>query len=269
MEPSQEKAQLHLLSRRLEEAEYLVTFNGRAFDMPLVNTRFVMNRMKNPGHSLPHLDLLHVARRIFKRRLEDRSLTSLERSILGFERVDDIPGAAIPAAYSDYLRRGTTGPMISVLEHNAMDLIALAALGGVLERMYRDPGEVEHAADALGLARAAMDAGQTAAADRHLRTAAGSRSSDHRREGLYMAARHAARHKDFDRARDLWHEVLRNDSRDGWAHLALAKHYEHRAKLYADALTHAQHSGPAEGAEASSYRVARVERKIANTKEKK
>ena len=260
-EPSQEPAQLSLLSRRLARAGYLVTFNGRSYDVPLLNTRFVMNRMKNPGHALPHLDLLHVARRIFGRRLDDRSLTALERSVLGFEREGDIPGSAIPAAYSAYLRGGSSGDMAAVMEHNAHDIVALAALGGMLECMYGDPQAVEHAADSLGLARAAFEAGETDAADRHLTTVARSDSPDDRRVGLYMAARHAARRKDFDRARDLWLEAVSIDPGDGWAHLSLAKHFEHREKNLDLALDHARRSFPAEGDEACAYRIARIERK--------
>jgi len=260
-EPSEERAGLLLLTEALAEASCLVTFNGRAFDMPLVNTRFVMNRMVNPGHDLPHLDLLHVARRVFKRRLLDRSLMALEAAVLGFERTGDIPGHAIPQAYADYLRGGPVAPMIAVMEHNGMDLVALAALGGVLERMYSDPDAVVHAADRLGLARAALDAGQQEVARRHLDQASMSESADDRRVGLYMAARHASRHKSFARARDLWLAALENDPGDPWAHLALAKHYEHREKRYDLALEHARRAAEVEGDEGCAYRVARIERK--------
>lgn len=266
-EPAEEPAQLELLSARLAGAGYLVTFNGRAYDIPLVNTRFVMNRMRNPGAALPHLDLLHVARRIFGRRLDDRSLVSIERTVLGFRREGDIPGAEIPAAYSAFLRGGPPDDMARVMEHNAFDLTALAALGGVLERMYGNPEEVEHAADSLGLARAAFEAGQVEAADRHLFAAAGSDSPDDRRVGLYMAARHAARQKDFDRARDLWLRAVELDAADAWAHLALAKHFEHREKDYPRALEHAGRCAEAEGEEGCAYRVARIERKLARSRE--
>jgi uncharacterized protein len=223
-EPCEEKAQLHLLAAHLASATALVTFNGRAFDMPLVNTRFVMNRMRNPGAGLPHLDLLLVARRVFGARLADRSLGNLESAVLGFERVGDIPGSAIPGVYADYLRGGPTEPIEAVLEHNALDLVALAALGAVLERMYLDPEAVEHALDHLGLASAAIRAKEHAAAEAHL--------------GLAEGAKGAR------------------------SHLALAKHYEHKERNYERALEHARECAQAEGEEGAARRIARLERKI-------
>ncbi len=259
--PTEEQAQLEILSSRLRDADYLVTFNGRAFDVPLLNTRFVMNRMTNPGAALPHLDLLHVARRIFKRRLDDRSLTALERAVLGFHREGDIPGHAIPAAYTDYLRGGSTRDMKAVLSHNGLDLLALAALGGVLERMYSNPTAVEHAVDHLGLARAAMEAGRDDAMDHHLARAGDLTSGSERCDALHMAARHAARNKRFDQARDLWEQIVEIDSADGTAHLALAKHFEHCEKDYDRALVHARETVEVEGDEGNAHRMARIERK--------
>ena len=259
--PTEERAQLEILSSRLRDADYLVTFNGRAFDVPLLNTRFVMNRMTNPRATLPHLDLLHVARRIFKRRLDDRSLTALERTVLGFHREGDIPGHAIPAAYADYLRGGSTRDMKAVLSHNGLDLLALAALGGVLERMYSNPAAVEHAVDHLGLARAAMDAGRDDAVDHHLARAGDLTNGYERRDALHMAARHAAMNKRFDQARDLWEQIVEIDPADGTAHLALAKHFEHREKDYDRALVHAAEAVDIEGDEGNAHRMARIERK--------
>jgi len=260
-EPAEEPAMLELLAEQLAAAAYLVTFNGRSFDMPLVNTRFVMNRMRNPGHALPHLDLLHVARRIYGRRLSDRSLGNLESAVLGFVREGDIPGREIPAAYAEYLRGGPVEPIAAVLEHNAFDLLALAALGAVLERIYNDPTVVEHAADHLGLATAALAAGQNAAADRHLSQAWDTAGGDERRIALHMAARQAARQKQHPRARDLWLAVLETQPDDPQAHLALAKYFEHREKDLDLALVHAQRAVEAEGDEASAHRAARIERK--------
>jgi uncharacterized protein YprB with RNaseH-like and TPR domain len=260
-EPAEEPAMLELLAERLGAADYLVTFNGRSFDIPLVNTRFVMNRMRNPGHGLPHLDLLHVARRIYGRRLSDRSLGSLESAVLGFEREGDIPGSRIPAAYAAFLRGGPAEPMATVLEHNALDLLALAALGAVLERIYNDPSAVEHAADHLGLATAALAAGESDAADRHLSQVWDSASGDERRIALHMAARQAARRREHGRARDLWLAILETEPDDAQAHLALAKHFEHREKDLARALDHARLAVEAEGDEAAAHRAARIERK--------
>jgi tetratricopeptide (TPR) repeat protein len=260
-EPAEEPAQLALAAAHLARCEFLVTFNGRAFDLPLVNTRFVMQRLRNPGATRPHLDLLHVARRIFGRRLDDRSLGSLEAAVLGFERVGDIPGSEIPRVYAEFVRGGSAAPLLDVLEHNALDLLALAALGGVLERMYDDPAAVEHAADHLGLARAALAAGEHAAAAHHLERASRDGAGLDRRDALHLAARSAARRKEHDRARQLWEQLLEFEPDDPAAHLALAKHYEHRARRYRRALEHARRAEELEGPDGVAHRVARIRRK--------
>ena len=260
-DPSEERAQLELLVERLRGATHLVTFNGRAFDLPLVSTRFVMHRLASPAHGLPHLDLLHVARRVFGRRLDDRSLGSLERAVLGFERVGDIPGAEIPAAYGAWLRGGPAAPMIAILEHNALDLVALAALGGLLARLYADPDAVEHAADHLGLAKAAFAFGHRDAGDRHLAGATAWGGGDDKATALHMAAAEAGRRRDFARAEVLLLELVAIEPHDALAHLALAKLYEHRLKDYDRAALHAARAAEAEGEDASTRRLERLKRK--------
>jgi hypothetical protein len=260
-EPCEEPALLEVLVAELAGADYWVTFNGRAFDLPLLNTRFVINRMQNPAAAWPHLDLLHAARRVFGRRLRDRSLTSLEDAVLGFRREGDIPGGLIPGVYADFLRGGPVAPMVAVIEHNANDLVALAALGGVLERMYGDPAAVAHADDHLGLARCAIDAGERAVAEEHLGRAGDAVGEGARRVALHLLARAAARRGEGDRARDLWLELLADDPADAFAHLALSKHFEHREKDFARAAEHARLAVEAEGDEAAGWRLSRISRK--------
>jgi lipopolysaccharide biosynthesis regulator YciM len=131
----------------------------------------------------------------------------------------------------------------------------------VLERMYSNPAAVEHAVDHLGLARAAMDAGRDAAVDHHLARAGDLTNGHERRDALHMAARHAARNRLFDQARDLWEQIVEIDSADDPAHLALAKHFEHREKNYDRALVHARMTVEIEGDEGNAHRMARIERK--------
>jgi len=260
-DPSEERAQLERVRDRLAAATCLVSFNGRAFDLPLLNTRFVMHRLANPAYALPHLDLLHVARRIFGRRLDDRSLGALEVAVLGFRREGDIPGHAIPAAYADFLRGGPLEPVIAILEHNAMDLVALAALGGLLARMYDDPESVDHAADHLGLARSAFAFGQSDTGFRHLDGAAERGFGADKTAALFMAAAEASRRREWERARDLLLEVVDAEPDDALAHLGLAKLYEHRFRDLAAAARHALRAAVAEGEEASEHRLARLVRK--------
>ena len=135
---AEERATLLHLRERLAGREFLVSFNGKAFDANLLATRFIMNRLPDPLSGLPHLDLLHPARRLLSHRLADRRLSALETSILGFEREGDIPGSEIPQRYFDWLRRRDGRLMADVFEHNRLDILSLAALAAHLVELI-DP----------------------------------------------------------------------------------------------------------------------------------
>ncbi len=261
-EPGEEGAQLSLLTGRLEWASCLVTFNGRGFDIPLLNTRFVLHRMKNPGYKLPHLDLLPVARRVFKKRLQSCRLGNLEAEILGFERIGDIPGSAIPEVYASFLHGGPVEPIEAVLEHNALDLVGLAALGAVIEEMYVNPDQVEHGEDSIGLAKAALLAGEKESADGHLTHASIHAPEAQSQEAYFIAAWEASRERDFCKAKALLGEALKKNNDHTQIHLALAKILEHRDKDFVSALEHARLTGEAEGEAASRHRCVRLQRRI-------
>lgn len=266
-EPGEERAQLMLLAQRLKRASFLVTFNGRAFDMPLVNTRFVLQRMKNPAWNLKHLDLLIAARRVFKRRLESCSLGNLESAVLGIERIGDIPGRDIPGVYAAYVRGEPADQIDSILEHNALDIVGLAALGAAIEQMWADPKSVAHAADSLGLAKAALAAGKEEAAAEHLARAGESAEGKEVRDAYLMAAKAAGKREEHDRAKSLLMEALSKNNDDAFLHLALAKHLEHKDKNFEEALVHARLTFEAEGRDASARRAARLESRIARVLE--
>jgi len=239
-----------------------VSFNGRSFDLPLINTRFIINRTVNPAVGIPHLDLLHVSRRIFSRRLSDRSLGNLEQVIMNCHRIGDITGADIPAAYGDYLRGGPADRIVSILDHNTLDIVALAALGGILERMYTDPEAVAHAADHLGLAKSAFHVGHGDRGFAHLSRADSAGEGSDRQDALHLLARQSAKRGDFATAEKTWLQLLDRFPDDATAHLALAKHHERRTKDYDRALIHARRTAQAEGEDACAHRVARIERRL-------
>jgi uncharacterized protein YprB with RNaseH-like and TPR domain len=125
----EEPAQLYALGQLLKGVEAVVSFNGKAFDLPLLETRFIMARQ--PPHLLgsPHLDLLPVARRFWKHRLESCALSSLEAEVLGVRRTqDDVPGWLIPSLYMDYARSGDARDMPRIFYHNAQDILSLVTL---------------------------------------------------------------------------------------------------------------------------------------------
>jgi uncharacterized protein YprB with RNaseH-like and TPR domain len=155
-DPGEEQAMLQALSDDLEAAGGFVTFNGRAFDLPLVEMRYQVGlRRRWPLTQSPHLDLLFPSRRLWRNHLPDCTLGTIERQILGVERgQQDVPGALIPGMYLDYLHSGDASEMNRVLYHNAIDVLSLVGLTARLLRTHEsdDPGALA-GAEALGVAR--------------------------------------------------------------------------------------------------------------------
>src|SRR5207245_11750591 len=125
----EEPALLAALAPLLERAGGVVTFNGAGFDLPLLETRFVLARRRWPA-TLPHLDLLRPSRRVWTGCFDDCRLGTLERDVLGLAREEDVPGALIPSLYFDWLRRRRAAPLARVFAHNRDDVLSLAALVG-------------------------------------------------------------------------------------------------------------------------------------------
>ncbi|MBL8949877.1 MAG: ribonuclease H-like domain-containing protein [Myxococcaceae bacterium] len=261
--PGQERPLLQRLAERLHGTSVLVTFNGKCFDWPLLRTRFVMNRLEAPPQ-LPHLDLLHVARRVFKRRLGATRLTDLEQQVLDFHREGDIAGADIPAVYFDWLRHGRPADIERVLEHNAQDLISMAAVLAELCRRFEAPADDDAAEDCLGLARVAERAGDEQRAWRFAAQAARrSTSPEVAFDACAFLAKLCVRHRAWaDAARWLERATRVRSERAAVAHLAYARVCEHGLRDFARALLHARLGSAAESAEASSRRVARISRRL-------
>ena len=134
---SEEAALLDALAAAFPEQACLVTYNGRTFDWPLLETRYRMGRRKPPAFD-QHTDLLLLVRRLFKYRLPDARLGSVEKQLLRRHRTPDIPSWQIPAVYHSFLRGGPAGPIRVVARHNAEDVITLGRILAHLERGYGD-----------------------------------------------------------------------------------------------------------------------------------
>lgn len=177
--PGEEAALLAALAEWIEAKPFVVTFNGRSFDLPLLRGRYRQNlaflpahcrRASRLGEEQPHLDLLPLARRLWRRRLQSCRLIHLEQHVLGVERgEEDVPGALIPALYLDYLRTGRAGEMPRVFYHNREDIVSMAALASRLVRAYASeltrPDELA-AEDLFSLALCHESQGATALAER-------------------------------------------------------------------------------------------------------
>jgi len=151
----EEASLLSALDEHLKQFEVMVTYNGRTFDQPLLETRFRMVRQRPPFSALPHLDLLFGARRLWKLRFESCRLVDLENQILGIERQGDLPGELIPYFYFEYLRTQEIFRLVPIFHHNAIDILTLACLTAIVPWAFHPPGKAQftHGAEMVGLAR--------------------------------------------------------------------------------------------------------------------
>jgi hypothetical protein len=146
----QEQALLWAVGQCINQAGVLVSYNGRSFDWPLLQTRLVLQRARWP--SPPHLDLLTLARRIFRPRLPDCALQTIEQSVLDLHRADDLPGSLIPSRYFAWLRQGDPRALDPVFLHNQQDVLSMALLLARFETMLGGSDEM-HPLDRFGRAR--------------------------------------------------------------------------------------------------------------------
>ena len=152
-EPEEEVALLQVLSRCLGHWDGIVTFNGLGFDLPMLRRRYEKHGLAFPLETPPQLDLLPLARCLWRPRLRRRGLRSLEENILNIQRQEDLEGALLPARYEAYLQDRDLLPLWGAFEHNALDVLAMTAL---LSRMaillnVEQPDELYYAEDRLGL----------------------------------------------------------------------------------------------------------------------
>lgn len=124
---SEEHAAIALFADDLRQRGLIVSFNGKSFDLPYLRVRAAANAVPLPPEP-PHLDLLHQARRVWRHRLPDCKLQTLERHLCGRTRTGDIPGAEIPDAYHRFVRTNNAAEMVRIIEHNRLDLLTLAEL---------------------------------------------------------------------------------------------------------------------------------------------
>jgi len=236
---TEEYSLLHELAARIAERPVLVTFNGKSFDWPLLQSRYTMTRAIAAPRLAAHLDLLHPARALWKLRLGSVRLCELERHVLdaprlGWRRDHDVPSALIPQFYFDYLRGGPVEPLVGVARHNQMDLRGLAALFGKINAMLTDSaGEAPeaHSVDLFGLSRYLERRGEPARANAVCTQAMenGLPAAFHPLAQRDLALR-ARRSADHDTAAALW-EKLVSDPRDGLlACEQLAIHHERRSR---------------------------------------
>ena len=287
-----ERGLLEDVADAMGAAGTLVTYNGKTFDVPLIETRFLFHRMDAPVSALPHLDMLHPARRLWRSpgssdsrvgsgdRQDTCRLARVEQAVLGHVREGDVAGFEAPSRYFQFVRTGDARPLDAVLEHNRLDLIALAMLTARAARLLAEGAAgARTAREALGLGRLYERGGMLAEAQACFARAAGTDPAgpcpDVDPLTLAEALREygvlCRRGRRYAEAADAWRRMLA--LRGCPARLAqdateaLAVHHEHRLRDLQAARQFATQSlqlsvGTAR-ASAVRYRLTRLERKLA------
>lgn len=243
-DPAEEPAMLEALREDLSQASGVVSFNGRAFDLPLLETRYtVALRDRWRLTRYPHLDLLYPARRLWSSSLSDCRLSTLERRVLGIERTEqDVPGALIPDLYLDYLRTGDAAEMSRVIYHNAIDILSLVGLASqVLERHAVSRPESLSSGEALALARWHQTAGRIHDADVAYEAALqDSHDPQLQREALRWYTAHLKRDDRREQAVAGWEQWHALEPEDPLPCIELAMYFEWHAKQLEPALKWAE-----------------------------
>ena len=276
---TEEPAMLRQVGEVLDRFDAVVSFNGRAFDLPLINTRFTLARQPRRLIGAPHLDLLRPSRRLWRRRLESCSLGSLEQEVLGVRRADkEVPGWLVPRLYLDYVQTGDASGLVGVFYHNLVDILSMVTLAARLGAVFGEPQAAEplDGVDLFSLGWWYERLGMVTEGEAAYRSAL-SRSLPGEVE--QAAWRHLSfllkRQDRREEAAVIWRKVAENSGARGvYAHVELAKHYEwHTRDLPAAAAVTRQAMALLESAPPDrqvqealaelAHRLRRLERKMA------
>jgi len=275
---SEERAALMFLRELVQDRQFLVTFNGKAFDINLLTARFILNRLADPLGGLPHLDLLHPARRLLRHRLDNVRLGTIEGAVLAMEREEDVPGYEIPQRYFDWLKRRDGRLMADVFLHNRLDVLSMAALTAHLTEMIaaEETGPARRPPpDLLAAARLLLHRGDTVGACRMLTELRSAPCPLTVRQACRLLSLIYKRAGKWPQAVEIWEEMIVPSPDDVFPLIELAKYHEHRTRDYVQALNLARQalqvlSPPApemkrrnDDRDALQRRIARLERRLA------
>jgi uncharacterized protein YprB with RNaseH-like and TPR domain len=236
---SEEKAVLSLLEGVLDRCDFLVTFNGKNFDIPLLETRYILSRLESSLAGKPNYDLLFPSRRIWKRAYQNCRLTTLEAQVLDIDRGDDIPSEWIPYLYFDFVRTGDARKISRVFYHNRMDILSMVTLAHRIHLTYHDPsaGNPRRGVEQLVLGKLFMEHGLLEKATPCLEEALRRCEEPFWWEAMKFLSLAYKQRGEWERSAALWEDMISWDGRRGsFPFVELAKYYEHRSKDYRKAL---------------------------------
>ena len=271
---SDEPELIDRLAARMADFDSVCTFNGKTFDMPLLQARFTMCRMRDRWRDLENLDLITASRRAWKLRLGSCRLANIETEILGMPREDDLPGSEVPARYFEFLKTGDEGLLAGIVEHNRQDIATLATLLVKLCAVNDKPEALTDQRDQFSMGKSLERQGELGPAREMYRISArprpagtlaaltGERIAGMANWRIYQLCRRSG---DWEGARDVLCQMLRRRQMTGAACVEMSKLYEHRLKDYPQALEYALRSEGCLGAETPEQlekRVTRIRNKM-------
>lgn len=235
---------LKFIENNLENFENLVSFNGKSFDIPLLRNRFVLNRMETILDELPHIDILHASRRLWKRRLKTCDLQNLEYVILGQERLHDVPGEMVPQIYFEYIRKRRAEILGGVLEHNYHDIVNMVLLTIHIGQILNHPlTMLNNDLDILSLANYLYQKKFYEDAkplfeymNENLQ------DSELKIESMYHLSMLLKKSGEVNESGKIFQNMLKLERNHPEAIIELAKYYEHKEKNYTGALELIEHS---------------------------
>lgn len=237
---NEERALLSALNDLLSNFKAVVTYNGKTFDLPLMESRYIMSGMKMSLKNPYHFDLLYPARRLWKRRLENCSLSTVEREILKVIRDDDVPGYLIPEIYFNYLRTKDARALKQVFEHNLQDILSLVALVSRMCFLVEDPlNNTEYGMDIFSIGKM-FDEEKKYGQSTHYYAEAlkHNLAEEETLEILRLSSFAYKRQGKWEKAEKIWREIIeRNREYIYYPYEELAKYYEHHLKDYQKAET--------------------------------
>ncbi len=229
---------LQAFAELLPRFDAFVTYNGKSFDLPLLENRLTMHRMRHVGIALPHLDLVHPARRVWKLRLSDCTLGNIERRVLDCGREDDLPGSEVPERFFQYLKTGQFSLLEDVLRHNLVDIQTLGRLLVRMAAVFAQPEQQAFAEDVFSVGRALDRAGEREAARACFRVS-GEQTVVAERSRVLLAVSHR-RDRQFAEAQAVYREMIARGEGGVAPYVELAKIAEHRLRDIPAALAHTE-----------------------------
>lgn len=216
--------------------DFLISYNGKSYDLPLLKNRFILNQMEHDFDRLKHLDLLHIVRRIWKDSLASCDLISIERHVLNRRRQNDIPGFMIPQAYFDFLRSGVVHEVKRLIEHNYYDIVSLAELFIVLDKIEENPASLKDARALIRLAKLAFEQKDTNQFQKIFNAYTTHASEPDDAELKVWQSLLKKKQREWPDALRIWEELLSHRNFTLFALEELAKYYEHVEKDHQMAL---------------------------------